>query len=272
MLKSFGAFSFTVFVGLALSSLQAWAEHPAVKYDDAIVSASQFDQDLLQQNNGQDIAMFIPNIQIGDSQRDINSWLGKPYSVSSLEDGSVWDYNVSIPRSYDSFMGCQYRMEFDAEGRLRQVDWRKSVCDLLYQQYIAQAGDIEPRMEVFSFTSDVLFPFNEYRLKPSGQAMLDEFVAELLARYDEPMITVTGHTDRLGPEEANQRLSERRAREVGKRFLEQGQKDYNLLIKGVGENMPVVECVDDQRDAELIECLQPNRRVEIEIYEKPAAS
>ena len=272
MLTSFNAFSFAILFGLSLASLPTWAQVPAIKYDDAVVSASQFDQDLLQQNNGQDIAMFIPNIQLGDSQRDINSWLGKPYSVKRLEDGSVWDYNVSIPRSYDSFMGCQYRMEFDADGRLRQVDWRKSVCDLLYQQYIDRAGDIEPRLEVFSFTSDVLFPFNEYRLKPSGQVMLDEFVDELLERYDQPMITVTGHTDRLGPAESNQRLSEQRAREVGKRFLEKGQNQYNLLIKGVGENKPIVECIDERRDDDLIECLQPNRRVEIEIYEKPNAS
>lgn len=272
MLKSFSAFSFAVLIGVSLSSFNLAAAGTSVKYDDAVVSASQFDQDLLQQNNGQDIAMFIPNIRIGDSQKDINSWLGTPYSVKRIENGSVWDYNVSIPRSYDSFLGCQYRMEFDSEGILQKVDWRKSVCDLLYRQYVAKSGEIEPRMEVYSFTSDVLFPFNEYRLKLSGQKMLDDFVDELLARYKDPIITVTGHTDRIGPEETNQTLSELRAREVGKRFLEKGHDDYNLLIKGVGEHKPIVECADDKRDDELIDCLEPNRRVEIEIYEKPEAS
>ena len=272
MLKSFSMFSFALFIGVFLTSFSSTASATSVKYDDAIVSASQFDQDLLQQNNGQDIAMFIPNIRIGDSQRDINSWLGKPYSVKRLDDGTVWDYNVSIPRSYDSFMGCQYRMEFDDKGRLRKVDWRKSVCDLLYRQFVSSAGDGEPRTEVFTFTSDVLFPFSEYRLKRQGQTMLDEFVADLLARYQDPIITVTGHTDLLGPEKSNQVLSEQRANEVGKRFLEQGLAPDHLLIKGVGENNPVVICSGGKRDNELVECLSPNRRVEIEIYEKNNAS
>lgn len=191
MFNYLNAFSFTVLMSLIGASTVSFADATSIKYDDAIVSASQFDQDLLQQNNGQDIAMFIPNIKLGDSQKDINAWLGKPYSVNSVEGGSVWDYNISIPRSYDSFMGCQYRMEFNEKGILQKVDWRKSVCDLFYRQFIESAGNVGPHLEVFSFTSDILFPFNQYRLKPSGQKVLDEFVDELLKRYHDPVITLS---------------------------------------------------------------------------------
>lgn len=271
MLKRFGAFSFAVLMGLAMPAANG-ASDTSVNYDDAIVSASQFDQDLMQQHDAQDIAMFIPNIRIGDSQQDINSLIGTPYSVQHLNQKTYWDYNVSIPRSVDSFMGCQYRLEFDEKGVLQSADWRKSVCDLLYRQYIGGGAQrSEPRLEVFSLMSDVLFSFNKYQLSSYGQKTLDKFIMQLLERYHNPVVTITGHTDRLGSEQANINISKLRAREVGSRFLARGLPKQNLLIKGVGESSPIVVCEGEQKDEELISCLSPNRRVEIEIYETPDA-
>ncbi|WP_067100878.1 OmpA family protein [Marinomonas atlantica] len=270
MLKRFGAFSFTVLMGLATPTFNTWASDVSVNYDDAIVSASQFDQDLMQQHDAQDIAMFIPNIRIGDTQQDINSLIGTPYSVQHQDQKTHWDYNVSIPRSVDSFMGCQYRLEFDGKGVLQSADWRKSVCDLLYRQYVGGgAGQSEPRLEVFSLMSDVLFSFNKYQLSSHGQDTLDKFIVQLMQRYHNPVVTITGHTDRLGSEQANINISRLRAREVGNQFLARGLPKQNLLIKGVGETSPIVVCDDAQRDAALVSCLSPNRRVEIEIYETP---
>ena len=269
MLNKFSALSCALWMGLSLVSNHAMSAGNKVAYDDAVISASQFDQELLAQEAAQDIAMFIPNINLGDSEKDINALLGSPYSVEHMELGSsFWDYNVSIPTSAESFIGCQYRLEFGVDGLLKSADWRKSVCDLMYRQYIGgAASDNEQRLEVFSLMSDVLFSFNRYQLSASGQKSLDAFIDQLLERYDNPVVTITGHTDRIGSREANLNISKLRAREVGSRFLAKGLTKQNLLIKGVGGSSPIVVCADEQRDTALISCLAPNRRVEIEIYE-----
>ena len=270
MLNKFSALSCALWMGLSLVSNHAMSAGNKVAYDDAIVSASQFDQDLLAQTAAQDIAMFIPNIRMGDSEKDINSLLGMPYSVEHLDSGIVWDYNVSIPTSAESFMGCQYRLGFNTDGLLQSADWRKSVCDLMYRQYIGGgANENEQRLEVFSLMSDVLFSFNKYQLSDLGLVSLDKFIDQLLERYHNPVVTITGHTDRLGSKEANLNISKLRAREVGSRFLAKGLAKQNVLIKGIGDSSPIVVCADEQKDGALISCLAPNRRVEIEIYETP---
>lgn len=271
MLNRFGKFS--AVVCLSLSILTAKASNETIAYEDAIVSASQFDHGMLQNIEAQYIATFIPSVKVGDTQKDISSLLGTPYSVEHSAEEVLWDYNVSIPTSNATFMGCQYRLSFDSNGILESADWRKSVCDLMYRQFIVSGASVDdPRVEVFSLMSDVLFDFNEYRLTTSGQQEVDSFINQLLSKYHNPVVTITGHTDLLGSNQANMNLSKLRAREVGKRFLEEGLSKQNLLIKGVGETSPVVVCEDDQRDDALLDCLMPNRRVEIEIYETPNAS
>ncbi len=266
MLKKLGVLPFIMLIGAYVAS--ALAE--STDYDDAITSATQFDQQLIQKDSGQDIAMFLSTIQQGLSKQDVHALLGTPYSVEHLDNGYRWEYNVSIPTSVNSFMGCQYRIEFDAESRVRSFDWRKSVCDLLYQQSSGStASTYEQKAEVFTLLSDVLFSFNQYHLSDKGVQALDHFIDQLLARYGHPVVTITGHTDSIGNAEANMALSKLRAREVAKRFLLKGVSKNNVLTKGVGQSRPIVLCQGNEKDEALINCLAPNRRVEIEVYETP---
>ena len=264
--------SLAVFISFFLQN--ADAEDVPIKHDDAITSVTQFDQQLLESQGQQDLTMFLASLRVGDSQHDVDALLGTPYSVEHLADGTRWEYNISVPTSPTAFMGCQYRLEFDSQGKLRSSDWRKSVCDLLYQQSIAMTPEASQssRVEVFSLLSDVLFSFNQYRLSANGVQSLDRFVDQVLTRYHSPVITITGHTDKIGTAEANLTLSKWRAREVGKRFLQKGVPESRLLIKGLGEIAPIVECESSMEDKALINCLGPNRRVEIEIYEAPSDS
>lgn len=269
MLKKLGVLPFIMLIGAYVAS--ALAE--STDYDDAITSAAQFDQQLVQDQGAQDIVMFLSTIEQGLSKQDVDALLGTPYSVEHLNDGYRWEYNVSIPTSSNAFMGCQYRIEFDKSNKVRSSDWRKSVCDLLYQQSTNGLDSAhQQKAEVFTLLSDVLFSFNQYHLSPNGIQALDRFIDNLLARYDSPVITVTGHTDVIGDAEANVSLSKLRAREVAKRFLLKGIEKGNVLVKGVGQTRPIVVCEGEQKDKALINCLAPNRRVEIEVYETPNAS
>lgn len=127
-----------------------------------------------------------------------------------------------------------------------------------------------PRKVVFSADSDAnaLFEFGKNTLKPTGERALDKFAAELQGAKFE-LITVTGHTDRIGSNSANMRLSLRRADAV-KAYLvvSTGIPADKIHASGAGESNPLTEpeeCIGKKVTSKLVDCLAPDRRVEIEV-------
>jgi len=128
----------------------------------------------------------------------------------------------------------------------------------------------EPRKATFSADSsaDALFGFGKATVTPAGQEALDKFAAELKGA-DFDVITVTGHTDRIGSQKYNQKLSERRA-EAAKAYLVKsaGIPADKIVAKGVDGSNPVTkpgECKGNKATRKLIACLGPDRRVEVEV-------
>jgi OOP family OmpA-OmpF porin len=119
-----------------------------------------------------------------------------------------------------------------------------------------------------TFSADSLFAFDKAILKPGGQQELDQFAAKLSGtNFD--VITVTGHTDRIGSHAYNQKLSERRAETV-KGYLvgHAGIAPDKIAAKGVDGSDPVTkpdECLGKKVSKALIACLQPDRRVDVEV-------
>lgn len=93
-------------------------------------------------------------------------------------------------------------------------------------------------------------------LKPESAATLGQ-VAELLKRYPDLNVEIVGHTDDIGDDAANQRLSEARAQAVRKALVEtQGIAENRLTARGAGESEPVAPNTTDEGRA-------LNRRVEL---------
>lgn len=119
-----------------------------------------------------------------------------------------------------------------------------------------------------SFSADSLFDFNKASVKAGGQQDLDKFATELKdTQFD--VINVTGHTDRIGSHAYNQKLSERRAEAV-KAYLmtTAGIAGDKIVAKGVDGAEPVTkpgDCKGTKATKALIACLQPDRRVEVEV-------
>jgi len=127
---------------------------------------------------------------------------------------------------------------------------------------------VVPARERVNLSADALFGSNQHTLRAQGQADLTRFGQQLSgATYD--TITVEGHTDRMGSTQANQRLSEARAASVKEYLVIQERIDpARISATGKSENSPVTavtDCSDSLPRAQLIECLQPDRRVEIEV-------
>ena len=119
-----------------------------------------------------------------------------------------------------------------------------------------------PRFEKYSLSATELFGFDSAQLK-LPQPKLDEIANALKGDASVRQVAIIGYTDRLGSDKYNQKLSEQRALSV-KNYLVSGGIEANRLgAQGRGEANPVVMCTNKKR-ADLIQCLEPNRRVEIE--------
>jgi len=112
-----------------------------------------------------------------------------------------------------------------------------------------------------------LFGFNQATLTPQGRAKLNTEVVERSNReYAEiRVMNINGHSDRLGSPQYNQQLSERRAEAVRAYLVSRGMDSSKIETFGYGKTLPVKACPDQKNRKALIECLAPNRRVEIEI-------
>lgn len=123
--------------------------------------------------------------------------------------------------------------------------------------------------EKIELGADALFVFDKWQrqdILPAGAERLVKLaraIREGFVRVDS--MKVTGYTDRLGSDAYNLRLSERRAATV-KQFLREEGLDVEIETLGRGKEIQVAACgTSTVRTKELIACLQPNRRVEVEI-------
>lgn len=118
------------------------------------------------------------------------------------------------------------------------------------------------RFEKVTMAAESLFAFDSAKLS-MPQPKLDEIADTLQQNPSLTDITITGYTDRIGSKKYNQKLSERRANAVREYLVSKGVDGSRLKAVGRGEDNPVVQCNQKKR-SELIACLAPNRRVEVE--------
>lgn len=118
------------------------------------------------------------------------------------------------------------------------------------------------RFEKISLSATELFSFDNDKL-PAAHPKLDDIAKLLNENSGVTNVVITGYADRLGNDNYNQKLSERRANAVKDYLVSKGVAADRLKAVGKGEANPVVECNDKNRAA-LIKCLEPNRRVDVE--------
>ena len=135
---------------------------------------------------------------------------------------------------------------------------------------LAAAAPASVVIEKITLSTDVLFPFNSAELLPGGQTRLDD-LAQNAKGANVDRVVLVGHADRIGSEDYNQELSEKRAKAVADYLAQKGVDSSRLQVEGKGESQPVTgnECsklgAESNKNQKLIACLQPDRRVEAEL-------
>ena len=103
----------------------------------------------------------------------------------------------------------------------------------------------------------VTFDFNRADLKSQFYPALDQ-VASTMSEYNQTIVEISGHTDSVGSDAANQRLSEQRAGSVSNYFVGKGLMRERFEVVGMGERYPVADNTNDSGRSK-------NRRVEIRV-------
>ena len=123
-------------------------------------------------------------------------------------------------------------------------------------------------IETITLESDTLFAFGRadfQSLKSEGQNQLSAIAAKLLNTPNIGKIVISGHADQLGDRQGNLQVSRQRAQTIRTYLVGKGVPAELVEAQGEGSNKPLVKCDMQQPRAQLIKCLEPNRRVEIEV-------
>ncbi|MDZ4202142.1 MAG: OmpA family protein [Gallionella sp.] len=127
-----------------------------------------------------------------------------------------------------------------------------------------------------TLTTDALFDYDKANIRSRGKTRLDTQVVDKIKEYARVgVILVTGHADRIGKDGYNQTLSQQRADAVKDYLIEHGVAADRIETAAKGSSEPLVSCDTvpgkiHRSNTALVECLQPNRRVVVEVkVQKP---
>jgi outer membrane protein OmpA-like peptidoglycan-associated protein len=215
----------------------------------------------------------LRNMRTGLGKDQVRELLGFPHFSEGLGGVREWNYIFHFRTGAGpEYITCQYMVRFNADVLTNGMYWKGPGCaDLLRPPAARPVAAVQPAIAPAKTTlgADGLFRFDGRSLAdllPEGRRKLDALASDIKGSVRSvDTIRVTGYTDRLGSSAYNQALSLARANTVRDYLVQAGVPAQNMQVQGKGESEPKVQCAQTRR-AELIDCLAPNRRVEIEVF------
>lgn len=186
----------------------------------------------------------VRQIEKGMNKDQLYNLIGRPHFEEGLYAVREWDYAFNY-RENGVHKICQFKILFDKNMNAQSFFWYPNGCN----------GNSS-----FTLTGDFLFDFDKDTLTTKGKEVVDN-VAQQLKTSKAQQVKVAGYTDRLGSEQYNLDLSQRRSNTVKARLIQQGVS-AQIEAVGYGKANQVKAC-DDESGQALKDCLRPNRRVEI---------
>jgi len=208
-------------------------------------------------------------LRAGMGKDQVRNLLGHPHFSEGLWGVREWNYIFHFRTGAGAdaaYRTCQYMVRFDRNNLSTGGWWKDPSCAALIEAPAGATAAMQGMPAVIS--ADALFRFDRSDasdLLPGGRARIAELAQQLRRGEGASEIRVTGHTDRLGDVETNDALSLRRAETVRQMLVQSGVPATKVRALGVGSREPVSrDCRGDRSSPELIACLAPDRRVEID--------
>lgn len=203
----------------------------------------------------------------GMNKSQIQELLGTPQFNEGLWGVRNWNYVFNFRRSVGAEpIQCQFQVNFDSQGVASGQRWKPDSCAALLEPAPAPVAPAPPPplpvVAPLRLSADALFAFDSANLSAAGRTKLDEFVQDLRASNAAQTLNIIGYTDRIGSDAYNMDLSRRRAQSVRNYLVQRGIPAAAIHAEGHGNSAPLVQC-DEAAGAALLDCLAPNRRVEI---------
>lgn len=231
----------------------------------------------------------VQRVTPGLTKDQVRLELGNPHFSEGIFGVKTWNYVFNFYKENSSdYITCQYKVKYDAANHVASTHWKDRQCEDLANATVkvaepapapapavaeAPAAPVAaapaPVSQKLVLEESALFAFGKSGINdllPEGRSKLEALVGQI--KQDDvklSSVVITGHADSIGASDRNLALSQARADSVAQYLEFEGIDGKVITTNGAGETNPVVTCDEQGSKKELIACLQPNRRVEIEI-------